>query len=474
MSHLSINALLSKNPSRIKLVLLGGFLNLTLLVEGNLKIESFYMLNLSVWLGLETVTCQRAQNAIQLLDSSSTKFNLIVVRAIIGKEESAKLIIEYLKSKNSTTPVIVIGPGKEVPGSFAHVANSLQLKALIQSAAKALHITAKNMNDKIVPDYFPIPINYFTVIKRSICPVFAQDVSDPSLYNLRIDKLKNFEDGLVKSLIGEGIQRLYVDKLDRLEFVNNVTSELMSQLEKEEISPDEQISANEKSVELLVKKLAAIGVNEETIVLAKKNIETMKAQVKTYPKLAKLLDRLLSNKTSYLYRHTQIMIFVALHIIKNIDWGNPEQEEKITFICFFHDIALDNDEHAQIRSALELKKLDLPIHEKQLIEKHAQLAAEIVQKFPHAPMGADQIIRQHHGTLNGMGFSEHYGNNVSPVAIVFIVSEEFTRIILRRGEGPFDRTEMIRELRDSFPTSRFQKVVDILQSITIYSFSQRV
>ena len=219
--------------------------------------------------------------------------------------------------------------------------------------------------------------------------------------------------------------------------------------------------------ELLAKKLVAIGVNEETITLAKKNIETMKGQVKTYPKLAKLMDRLLSNKTSYLYRHTQVMIFIALHIIKNIDWGNPEQEEKITFICFFHDIALETDAQAEIKSTLELKKIDLPPNEKQLVEKHAQMAAEIVQKFPHAPMGADQIIRQHHGVLNGIGFSEHYGNNVSPVAVVFIIAEEFTRIVLKRGEGPFDRVEMIRELRDHFPTSRFAKVVDVLQNITI-------
>ena len=442
-------------------------MNITLLVEGNLKIESFYMLNLSVWLGLETVSCRKAENAIKLLESASSNFNLIIVRAVIGKEESAKIIIDYLKSKNITTPVVVIGAAKEIPGAFAQVSNSLQLKPLIQSCARALNITAKEMNEKVVPDFFPIPITYFTVLKRSVCPIYIQDPSQPSMYNLRIDKLKPIDEAMIKQMITEGITRLYVDKMDRLEFVNNVTSELMSQLEQKEVTPDEQMSASEKSVELLAKKLVAIGVNEETITLAKKNIETMKGQVKTYPKLAKLMDRLLSNKTSYLYRHTQVMIFIALHIIKNIDWGNPEQEEKITFICFFHDIALETDAQAEIKSTLELKKIDLPPNEKQLVEKHAQMAAEIVQKFPHAPMGADQIIRQHHGVLNGIGFSEHYGNNVSPVAVVFIIAEEFTRIVLKRGEGPFDRVEMIRELRDHFPTSRFAKVVDVLQNITI-------
>src|SRR5690606_12585819 len=136
--------------------------------------------------------------------------------------------------------------------------------------------------------------------------------------------------------------------------------------------------------------------------------------------------------SSYLFKHTQILTYICLHIIKNIDWGNAEQEEKISFIAFFHDIALEKDEHAEIKTTIELKKANFPLAERQLIEKHAQLAAEFVSKFPHAPMGADQIIRQHHGTLNGIGFSEHWGNNISPISIVFIVAEEFTRIIMKR------------------------------------------
>ena len=138
----------------------------------------------------------------------------------------------------------------------------------------------------------------------------------------------------------------------------------------------------------------------------------------------------------------------------------------MSFIAFFHDIVLENDQQAQIKSTLELKKVLIEPSAKLLVEKHAQMAAEFVAKFPHAPMGSDQIIRQHHGTLNGVGFSEHYGANVSPVAVVFIVAEEFTRIILKRETGPFDRMEMLRELKEEFPTSRFQKVIDTLQSVT--------
>jgi response regulator RpfG family c-di-GMP phosphodiesterase len=195
-------------------------------------------------------------------------------------------------------------------------------------------------------------------------------------------------------------------------------------------------------------------------------MDSMKKNVKTNPNLSKLLDRLLANKASYLFTHTQLLSYIGLHIVKNIDWGNPEQEEKICFIAFFHDIALEKDEQSKIKSTLDLKKSELSEIDKSLVERHAQIAAELVSKFPHAPMGSDQIIRQHHGVLNGVGFSEHFGNNVSPMSIVFIVAEEFTRIVLKYADSELNRTQMIRELKESFPTSRFQKVIDLLNTIT--------
>ena len=424
------------------------------------------MLNLTTWLGLETIAKKKAEFAIKLLESGTEDIKLIIVRTKIGKEDSARDIINYLQTKNLNIPVITIGPGQPIEGGIAHVANSLQLKPLIQASAKALGITAKEMMNKVVPDYFPIPIVYFKVLKRSVCPVYSQDIDNPKKYHMRIEKLVDFNEIVISKMIEEGVDFLYVNKLDRLEFVNNVTNELITTLEEEGLSEDEAVSAADKSMELLSKKLLTIGVTEETITLARKNMDVMRKNSRSYPKLARLLERLLSNQTSYLFKHTQILTFVSLHIIKNIDWGNPEQEEKMSFISFFHDIVLETDEQAKIKSTKELKSAPFTPAERLLVERHAQMSAEFASKFPHAPMGADQIIRQHHGVLNGIGFSEHFGNNVSPISIVFIVAEEFTRIIMAREFGPFDRKDMLRELKEQFPTSRFQKVIGLLETIT--------
>src|SRR5690606_33990065 len=150
-----------------------------------------------------------------------------------------------------------------------------------------LNITAKDMSEKVVPDLFPIPMVFFKIVKRSVCPVYSAG------NELIFDKLKDFDPGKVDDLIAEGKTHLYVNKLERLAFVHNVNSELMTLLTSIEISPDEEITAADKSLDLLSRKLLTIGLNEETIKLANKNMELMKKNVKMYPKLAKLLDRLL-------------------------------------------------------------------------------------------------------------------------------------------------------------------------------------
>lgn len=440
-------------------------MKITLLVENNPQIENFYKLNLLTWLGLETYVALKGEQAVKYLEANSANVGLVIVRGKIEKELTGKLLSEYFKLKGLTIPLIITGPG-DFPGQL-QVINSLDLKLLIKTAASALGITAQEMSRKIVPDYYPIPLLYFKFIKRSVCRVYRQDPTNPGQYPLMFDKLKEFDPSAIEKMKDQGTEYLYVDKMDRLDFVSNVTSELMSVIKIEDISEDEAVTATDKSIELLSKKLLILGITEETIALAHKNMKAIQMNVKKNPNMTKLLNRLLKNKASYLYKHTQILTYVALHIVHNIEWGNPEQEEKISFISFFHDIALENDIQCQIKNNSELKNSSLSSEQKNLVEKHAQIAAEYVTKFPHAPMGTDQIIRQHHGQLNGIGFSDHFGANVSPMSVVFIVAEEFTRIVMKHEGETLNKEAMIKELKEEFPTSRFSKIIEKLNTLIL-------
>ncbi len=425
---------------------------LTLLVENNPKMIEIYLINLATYVGLEIVVAKNKTEAFAQLEKQP--FQLIISRAKIGAEDVAVPLAEVMIAKKLSIPLFVIGHGLYPALAHGTLPNGLDLRGVVKGAASALGITAQQMVEKKVEDYFPVPIRYFEWINYPLCNLFSKDGQLVCGATLKLDRT------LIK-----GQESLYVSKLDRLQIVNQITSELVGRLEDKELNPDESIQAGASNLELVAHKLMKLGINEETIGLAQKNMLSLRRNVKSYPKLGNLLQRMLANQAGYLYRHTQIVTYISLHIVRNIDWGTPEQEDKIAFIAFFHDIALETDAQAKIHTKEELRTCKLESREKILVDKHAQLAAELVHKYPHAPMGADQIIRQHHGMLNGIGFSDHFGANLSPMAIVFVVAEEFTRIIIQQENGPFNGKDMIRALRESFPTSRFQKIIDSLEQV---------
>lgn len=432
-------------------------LALTLLIENNPKIIEIYQLNLQTYVGLELRVATSRPEALDLIEKHP--FKLIIARAKIGKDDVAVSIADRLKECSLNIPLFVIGHGIYPSLVQGVLPGSLDLKGVVKGAATALGITAQQMVAKKVEDYFEFSTALLQWVNYPAVNVFAR-TSEGQLTLVCAANKKIDPAGL------KGYSTMLVDKLDRLQMVNQITSELVERLDDKDLNADEQLQAGASNYELLSKKLQSIGINEETIAMAKKSMDALSNNVKKYPKLGNLLQRMLANQASYLYRHTQIVTYVSLHIVRNIDWGTPEQEEKIKFIAFFHDIALENDRQATIKSKVELRSAELDPREKQLVEKHAQLSAELVHKYPHAPMGADQIIRQHHGVLNGVGFSDHFGANLSPMAIVFVVAEEFTRIIVQGENGPFNGREMVRELRSAFPTARFQKIIDLLETIT--------
>lgn len=440
-------------------------MNTTLLVENNQELESFYSLNLQTWVGTEILPKKEAKFCSKLFEQD-VKIDLVITKARNGLEKSAEAMYEMIKQSGKSIPLIVIGKSTLTDEQAVHLPSGLDIKPLIQATGKALQVTAKDMANFVVPDYFAIPINYFLSLKRSATDVYEEDIDSPGQYKKKLDEFQEFDPSLIKTYIQEGVANLYVMKNDRLTFVTNVTQELVAKIDLEDLNEDEQVSAAEMGQKLLTSKLGRLGITEETTKLANKQLRMMTLAAKKSPKMGRLLARLMKNRAGYLFKHSQILTYICSHLMDNIDWGNEEQKKKINFIAFFHDILLENDEQAQIHSEKELRDSGLDDDAKNIVKSHAQKAAELVVKFPSAPMGADVIVRQHHGITHGIGFSDTYGGNLSPMTIVFILAEELTDHIIKSGKE-LNMEKVLSTMREKYPTQRFQKIIDVMETISI-------
>ena len=119
----------------------------------------------------------------------------------------------------------------------------------------------------------------------------------------------------------------------------------------------------------------------------------------------------------------------------------------------------------QIDSEKKIKNAPLTDKQKESLNQHAQKSAEIIHNYPHTPMGASTIIRQHHGVMNGFGYSDSYSGSLSPLVIIFMVAEKAAHIVLESQFEELNKMKIMYELEQVFKTKRFEKMLAAIYEV---------
>lgn len=440
----------------------------TLVIHNDKALIELLNLNLPIYVGTDVVFKHSFKES-QILIEHHPGIHLIICASMIGAEHTAEDTLKFNQSQKKNTPLIVLGDkAKVVESPQLAIVHEITLKPILMAAAKFLKVTPKKMIEQVVPDFFPIAMSYCLNLKKAPCDIYILKSDE------QYERIHTFNDSIsaieIEELIKNGNDKVYVEAAHRLKFVNHVTTSLVSRLNDPNMSQEEKVSAADEAMQIVQE--AAIKENPlapSTQELTAAAITTCLEIAKNNPTVAGLLKKLLANKTSYMYKHTQLITHVSQHILSNIEWGSSEQKSKLAFVAFFHDICLTSDKLAKIHSDIEVGTSELSMMDKDLVFKHAKTSAEIVQKFSVAPIGTDIIIMQHHGSASGQGFAKTFTNSVSPLAIVFIVAEEFTNLILEHNTAEdiaSHKTEMIEKLNQKFTRSKFQKIIETLGTIS--------
>ncbi len=261
-----------------------------------------------------------------------------------------------------------------------------------------------------------------------------------------------------------GAQNLYIPTSERHDVAKVITKDIISKLSDKNSTVEEKALALDSSINVVSDSVKSYGLTKESVTLAKTAMHSIKELSKEVPSIRQLLKTLLDNKASYLYLHCQIATFVSFHIVDNSEWGTDEHKMKLSFVAFFHDIFLDSEHYARIRTNDELEKSNFSKEIKDKIKNHARFAADAINDYPKAPIGVDTIIRQHHGIVNGIGFPKKYSNEISPLAIVFIVAEEFTDLFLSGKDFP-DVSEIVSQLESKLTGFKYRKALKCLRDL---------
>lgn len=440
-----------------------------LIIENDETLRKIIKLNLTKTIGSDVIEISTSKEAIELL-RILPEMDLIICREIIKSDSAGFNLAQYLISEKLKTPLLVIGNKVSIYKHSFHVEGNSDWRVIVEKVNQILKIHESDAQSSL-PEYVPVSIYYFMNINTvmSGCDIFIRVKKNENEFQyvkrlhagdhfIREDTLRYYENGL---------HEFYIEKENFTPFVNFVTADLIRKLSDQTISGSKRITLSSDAYKVTQERINSIGVDDYTVRLVDESITSMTALLKEQNVLAIFLKALKANECSYAYAHSYLCCLILHRIISKFDWQSPQIREKLAYIAYFHDIALNGSDLTEINTLEGFTKSELNDEERKRVESHALESAKIVNKFDNVPSGIDTIIKEHHGSRTGIGFVDNYSATLMPLSMMFIVTENFVDELLKVGGSPnsADMKNIFSKLQLRFNKSTYGQTLTALQNM---------
>ncbi|MFG1499140.1 hypothetical protein ABMA70_02950 [Halobacteriovorax sp. XZX-3] len=389
-------------------------------------------------------------------------------RNIVGGQNLINFIIDHSIKK----PVVILGEMEIDYGSFVSLPSRFSLRDISLQLIKSLNITDEELRHLKMPDFVSVEIANFYQLSNPCCDIYIKMTkTGVDHFVKRIYANDVLDKDIVRRYENNNLSHFFVQKEDFEKLMGQILSQSLTKVVKAFKEDKKIMEISSDTFEISQNLLNEIGITPQTVKLAKTSIVAMTKTVSGSKKLSTLLRSLLENETTYAFKRNYLTSLFFYQIIPNLGWGRGEQlkqtMDKVCYICFFHDILLREEKLLKIHSLDDMAFVDLTNEEKKLVLEHANMTTTLLQEISGIPTGIDVIVRQHHGSLNGVGFPDVYTSNLSPLAICFIVIEKYVVEILKSIEAKekLKLNSILLELDEFFHLSSYRKIIFELKSL---------
>ncbi|CBW26550.1 hypothetical protein BMS_1718 [Halobacteriovorax marinus SJ] len=439
-----------------------------ILIEENENLRDLLAINLKTYVGSEVIPRSSASEAIDLINILPN-VDLIITQNEVGDEKTAQVLFEYLKENDSEISMIVNGAFNHVDEEkLIVIPEEKDWEKIIATAAQVLGVSVESLEKRVLPEFIPIEIRYFLPLDSSCCDVFIRIKKSATEYQFikRIHAGDNYSRSLVDKYIEQGLNFFYIPKEFQNNFTNYVSDHLCQKLDEDNFKNiDQKIEVIAQSYDIALKEIKNLGFNSATIQLTDSIVKSMISASKNSPEVNNVLHKVINSKSGYLYQHGHMTSIVANEIAKNLGIDQELITLRLAYASFFKDITfVDNEDLAKIASFETLEKANLNEEDWDLVFNHALDGALLIRKHPEAPIDVDTIIKNHHGTTNGKGFSTGTIDKLPLESKIFIVACEFVRELLDFKEKGGKPHPIVDELYKTYSSKDMVRVIKALES----------
>jgi len=401
-----------------------------LLFENRHEQSVLFQLNFNIYLGSKITIVKNKEKFESIINEDPNKYQLIIATSSTKNQEA----IASLEHLNDPPPILLLTDLPKPEIKFPQLDKNTAIKSLLKESAKILCITPQAMAKLEVPKNYPIPINLFEYLIYFPSQIYQVDKDG--------ERTKEYEHGEaidkneIAMLIKSGAKFLYIDSDHRLKFANAYSEQisgLSKRLELKELTMQERMLLVDSTSNMISKIYNDSGIEVEITSLAQSCAKSMLAISESAGSLKELQDHLLQNQHSYRYIHSQLIIYIGLQSLKMLGWWDEEKGNNFALAAFYHDIILLTDEEAKINNQDDLDLIDLSSENKERILHHGKVAYELLNAAQDINTDVKMIVREHHGSQFGIGFSENI-SAIGDTSKLFVIVENWTALLLKNLE----------------------------------------
>lgn len=291
-------------------------------------------------------------------------------------------------------------------------------------------------------------------------------------YIKRIPAHEELDKELILSFKNRGIRDLYCEKKYNRDFSMMLINNMVNRIEQQHENLDMKNEANNEVFLTTKEIIQHLGISSRVIEVCESTIERITQDVtKKNDQLALHILSLKNNsKLSFHFKLVELTSFICGQIVAEMKLPDIyEQVQKLVFASFFCDMCLSRPEFIHIRKSEATDSLTVDDYNE--VNLHALKAAELVSSYKKTTGEVIVMIRQHHGSLSGIGFPDQRSSELLMLSKVFIVSQDLAYEILSGQEKT--TIEVLRNFVKRHENTGLQELLNILEGSLRKSITEK-
>jgi HD-GYP domain-containing protein (c-di-GMP phosphodiesterase class II) len=414
-----------------------------------------------------------ASNLEELLTFANTHSDIVlfVHNEIANSTLKYEEINKFFINNSLTIPIAVIT--NNIYASYPNILKTDEkFKKENLNILSPFFVDNKTLNQKESNiQYIPIKIENFLHMQLSHigCDVYIRlNKKGVDHYVKRLHSNEYFSKEELEKYVNSGLKEFYVTANEHTKFIETLSIELTKSLMSSKKSELDRFNLHSCAYETAILKIKSSEVDLLAMTLVE---EAIKSIFNTIEKddsneFKNFFEEFNSLNHSYSFCHFYFICLLAKKISTYMDWNSDQSRFTFIYLAFFHDISLTNLELAKTHNTLQ----DLSASDLEIYLQHANQSALIVEQFKKAPIGISQIVREHHGSKDGLSIESEPSYAISHMAMMFIVLEDYTKSLLELvPRTPENSKKILEIMKVTYMHNNYKTTLEVLTKVAIQS-----